>query len=956
MLGSLALVLIASTFVAGEYEHWYMNEEWYDWHPWLNFESHTDGTASVEVHFVGPGAGTPRGIYVRGDADAQIEKIVVERIADHRGAAWKAESTAIEAMGTPTGKRWVRLARGVNGRGFEPLTLRLSADTSFDYVCISPNERYITHGRAERWIRDTERGKEVRCGMPLGGIGAGKVEIARDGWLRNITTNNNIDAPFYHPQHCFLAASINGERRILRDEPGAGLPAVDRIAFSARYPIATAEFSDEAWPIDIDLTAWSPIIAGNIDDSSLPLAVFEFELTNDSDKPVSAQVGLSWEHLIGRTGRPQPIGDWSATGHYYRCREDAGNTVNIIRREDLIGVIYRGGDKTDPDAEGHHILAVPKTLGAAATINPLAAYKPDPQTAPTALPPLFSADARPAGSTLPAAVVVKVDSLAPGQKVRIPIVLAWYMDHFHQLGDEDLGHYYQNRFSNAEEVAAYLLSHRDRLWRETKALHDLFDGSDLPAWYKHTLINDLYVLSTDTWITRDGRFSVNEGASNMYGVMGTMDQKLYASHHLALLFPELQKQELSQFGQLQNANGCITHDLGTGQFSDKLGATAWPDLCSAFSILSYQVYRYTADETFWHEIRPKIISALECLATTWDRDGLGVPGRGSTFDDEDSYRIFSYTTGLYLCTLRLGMEIAREFGDDGLLATYRRRYDRAHDLAMTQLWTGAYFRYGSSPPPESKRTDASHFSQLAGEFWCRLLGLDGTVSANIRQTALASVLRLHWNDNFRLPPKIVTAAGKLFPRNGAHRNAPVSWPMHSRALMSGPALLFDMENRGWDLLRAMHDNALAANGPDPWDQSLYWDPITARRDWGTNYMTAPASWLAHQAMIDTHYDAVTGTLTLRPKAAARLNIGRFPVILPLLWGIGSAKNGGQSVSLSIERCLAEGLQIRRLRLVADLGQASLRVDGHPVPAILRGDLLVPETPVALRPGLQIDIN
>ncbi|MCP4251275.1 MAG: hypothetical protein GY778_29920, partial [bacterium] len=218
-----------------------MNEEWYDWHPASAFVSDKIGVVSTELHFVGPGAVTPRGIYVRGNADATLDQIEVLAIRDHRGELLKTEAVAIEAAGTPDGKKWVRLARGGFRRGYEPLTLKLPVDAArkgpvFDYVCLSPNERYVTHGRAERWIHDHERGKEVRCGMPMGGIGAGKIEIASDGWLRNITTNNNIDAPFHHPELCFLAARINGETRILRDEGAMGIEPVEKIDVRARYP------------------------------------------------------------------------------------------------------------------------------------------------------------------------------------------------------------------------------------------------------------------------------------------------------------------------------------------------------------------------------------------------------------------------------------------------------------------------------------------------------------------------------------------------------------------------------------------------------------------------------------------------------------------------------------------------------------------------------------------------
>lgn len=917
---------------AGDAEHWYMNEEWYDWHPRSEFASDKTGAVSVEIHFVGPGAITPRGLYLRGNADQPLERIEVSGIRDHQKEPWKSGAQLIKAAGTPQGKKWVRLATGSNPRGFEPLILKLPSGVTFDYVCISPNERYITDGHAEARIRDQDQGKDVRCGMPLGGIGAGKVEIARDGRFRNITINNNLDAPFDHPDLCFLTASINGQGRVLRDQGAMALAPVERIDFDARYPIAHLTFTDKAWPVAVKVRAWSPLIPGNVEDSSLPVAIFDLQVENHTEKAVKAELTLYWENLLGSGGRPQPVSTWDKTAHYLRFREDTGNTTTNANTDKIIGVFFAGGNKQEADSEGNYTLATPGGTGRRIGL-------------------IFSEEGEPpfGGLSIEA-------EIAPGKTLDVPVVLAWHMDHFYQLGKQDLGHYYANRFKNSREVAEYVLANRERLFTETSALPGLFDRSDLPRWFTGMLLNDLYTLLTNTWLTRDGRFSVNESPTNMYGCMGTLDQKLYASHHLALLFPQLQKQELRQFGNLQNDNGGITHDLGLAEFVEKSGASDWPDLCSSFSLLSYQVYRYTGDKAFWDEIRPKVLKAIRCLATTWDPEGLGVPGRGSTFDDEDTFRIFSYTTALWLCDLRLGMAIAKEMGDDALLADFTQRFERTKTLAMKELWTGKYFRYGSSPPPENKRTDASHFSQLAGDFWARVLGLDDIHDPSVRQAALESLLRLHWNSNFKMPPKIVTAEGKLFPRDGSHRNAPGSWPMHARALMCGNAFLFGQERQGWDLLKAMHDNIAAANGPDPWDQSLFYDPFTSRYDWGVFYMTSPASWLAYQALIDTHYDAVAQILTLRPTAAAKVVPGKFPILTPTFWAGGEVSADGQKLSVRVERVLAREVAVKAIRVAPGSNKWTAAIDGQTVTVSVTGDRLTFDAPIALKPGLRITLK
>ena len=156
-------------------------------------------------------------------------------------------------------------------------------------------------------------------------------------------------------------------------------------------------------------------------------------------------------------------------------------------------------------------------------------------------------------------------------------------------------------------------------------------------------------------------------------------------------------------------------------------------------------------------------------------------------------------------------------------------------------------------------------------------------------------------------------------------------------MMCGSAFFFGLPRKGWDLFKAMHDNIITANGPDPWDQSLYYDPITARLDWGLFYMSAPASWLAYQALTDTHYDASTQTLTLNPTALARVNPGKFPIITPMFWAMGQVSPDGRNIELTIEELYADTVLIKSIRLADE-------------------DLRLLDKPVLLEPGRRIEFQ
>ena len=62
------------------------------------------------------------------------------------------------------------------------------------------------------------------------------------------------------------------------------------ITFTGEYPLGVVTYTDPASPVSVTLTAYSPFIPLDADDSGLPATVCEFALTNTSDTPVEAEM------------------------------------------------------------------------------------------------------------------------------------------------------------------------------------------------------------------------------------------------------------------------------------------------------------------------------------------------------------------------------------------------------------------------------------------------------------------------------------------------------------------------------------------------------------------------------------------------------------------------------------------------------------------------------------------
>src|SRR5690606_7271670 len=77
-------------------------------------------------------------------------------------------------------------------------------------------------------------------------------------------------------------------------------PRFANAQFSARFPFATIDMSDPALPISCRLTAWSPFLPGNADDSCLPAAALEYTFRNNMDAEVEAMFSFHAMNFMKR--------------------------------------------------------------------------------------------------------------------------------------------------------------------------------------------------------------------------------------------------------------------------------------------------------------------------------------------------------------------------------------------------------------------------------------------------------------------------------------------------------------------------------------------------------------------------------------------------------------------------------------------------------------------------------
>lgn len=146
-----------------------------------------------------------------------------------------------------------------------------------------------------------------RIAFPVGGMGAGMFCIEGSGAVSNMSVRNRPDV-FNEPE--FFAAisikGINNGAKILEGpvpdwkkfgQPGSGngsggattgLPRFHEAIFKARFPFATINLSDKELPVKVELTAWSPFIPTDEHNSSMPVGVLTYAITNTGTQNIEA--------------------------------------------------------------------------------------------------------------------------------------------------------------------------------------------------------------------------------------------------------------------------------------------------------------------------------------------------------------------------------------------------------------------------------------------------------------------------------------------------------------------------------------------------------------------------------------------------------------------------------------------------------------------------------------------
>ena len=728
-------------------------------------------------------------------------------------------------------------------------------------------------------------------GVPLGALGCGKFEVLPSGWFSRFSINHNWDEPLWNnpwrpSRATFFAihmanpkSEIQNSKSVtrwlrfgFREQELSGVTQVAHVAYRGQLPFVDATFEDAALPLGVSLRAWSAMVPHNAKDSSLPVAFFEFTLTNTNAQPVEASLLFSLEHLIG-------CGGYQVHGDHRQWREQEGNRVEpaAVKETPLTGLRLfstKQFEGMELNSSGEYWLL---------SDGPTTARGWDAAGDGTELVGDFSTRGElkagdPQAPTTAGAICRKV-TVPAGGKQKVHFAFVWWMPRHVTMDGKDHGHYYLRDFQSPQALAAYAFEQRERLQRETAVLGKFVTDSNLPEWLGRLILGGTHPMTANTVLTRDGEFTVHEDPSWMEGALGTLDQRTVAHVFAGTFFPELARRELELFGQCQQASGEITHFCGNiyqviGDARVFYGITQWPDLAAVYVWQVLKQYRWTGDRAFLDQAWPGIKRALDWLVTA-DRDGDGVPEGGTTFDAGIQYAgAFVFTASTYAAALQCAMEMAALENDAATRDACRQRFDRVLTTMRQKLWTGQFFAK-CYLPDRNMVVPTIFTAQLAGDWLTRMAGLPRVASETETRTSLESLFKV----NGRGSPWAF--ADEFMPDGSAHNDR--CWLTYQWTYFAGLAMAEGYCDDALEVVWRTYD-AVWRRSKIPW--GIYLNLMPTQTDSpqpGGSYMSAVAGWWWFHQFGGATVDVPGQTLWLSPRTTTTLNELHMPLFFPRTW-------------------------------------------------------------------------
>lgn len=778
--------------------------------------------------------------------------------------------------------------------------------------------------------------------MALGGIGTGSFEIRQDGGFTNWTIYNNwplftgpqtpkrAHYPFDDKQSLFFLLWLKRENEpqrvvLLQIEEGYGaagiedhemlyifpwLKGVDTIRYRASVPFAELDFEQEGLPLTVKLRAWSPFVPGNVEDSALPTAFFDFDIVNTGDRPVDVQILASCKNLAGYN---QPERQYRSTR---------------VRDGDFSAVVM-GGDFLDPKAPDTGELCLASHHADSTAYMGWAHQHPYYERLLREYPLPEHDDTAGRNSTKDEALgrtkadaacyvtIGRCATLQPSAGLSHGFSLSWYFPHLYGRPNRDdpnfqakipqgldtyEGQWYTGHFESAEAVARHALAGRTRLLAASEHFHRVFFDSDLPDFVLDQVNSQLNTFRTSSWLTQTGLFGILEGLSphKPFAGIATTDVAMYGQIAASLLFPELDRMTVDLWRRLQREDGIVIHSVTCNSVNhpeSELNGHRL-DMPAQFVFQALRTALWSGDRSYLETVWPHAKKALAYVLRERDPNGDKLPDMDGIMCSYDNFAMFGvapFVVSQWLAAVAVALNVAGKLGDQTFLDEYTPYFEQGRKTFEETTWNGEYFKlYSEFKEDDPQGRDGCMIDQIIGEGCARQLGLPHVIDPEKTATAARTILRLNYREDQGL------------------RNC--QWPTDSFLRAIDANTWIDQANTCWTGVElnfaahlyhlGMHLEAekIIRNVDERYRRwGLYFD----HQEFGGHYFRPMSALAIPNAFLGLSYDGET----LRIAPARALPLGRWCFLLPGAFGTLHRTANGACIELRSGRLAAHSIVV-----------------------------------------------
>ncbi|MCJ7623949.1 MAG: non-lysosomal glucosylceramidase, partial [Anaerolineaceae bacterium] len=578
-------------------------------------------------------------------------------------------------------------------------------------------------------------GERLQIAMPLGGIGAGSINLNGEGGLQDFSIRNrpyfsampdehggyvNTDAAFalLHIKGKSITRLVEGPMPVekiynqglkaqgYRAGGHEGLPRFRECSFKGEYPFGFVSLSDPDVPLTVNITGWNPFIPLDDINSSIPCTILEYTLENSTDEAVSFEFSYHLSHLApgedpnsARSSRNRTI---PGSGVFFYNTEKSGSTafgssaVGVIGQKPLVKAMwFRGGWFDSISALWREV-----SRGAFQPNDGLVDYDR-----------LYAEGhyrddrkRRNGGS------ILLKNRLEPGESVTYPILITWHFPNvdyafggaqrcstINAKGDLQpcWRPFYTSQWKDAGEVFAYVYASYPFLRKRTQAFHDALFGSTLPPYVLDAVSANLAIIKSPTVLRQEnGNLWAWEGCYCLQGCChGSCTHVWNYAQSIPHLFPQLERSmrelELERSMDLDGhinfrsalPDGPTTHDYHAAS-DGQLGGF----------MKVYREWQISADETWLKKIYPLAKRSLDYCIAAWDPRRVGVleEPHHNTYDIE-FWGPDGMCTSFYLGALSAMAELACAAGHPQDAPVYKELAQKGAEYIDQNLFNGEYY-------------------------------------------------------------------------------------------------------------------------------------------------------------------------------------------------------------------------------------------------------------------------